>query len=103
MLLEHQIDARQQAPEAMCPLRLVRRMHRVLRKWDRVVDLRWHGRDRWVDVQHAEPADQLLIKVRDRPSPQRDPLDPSVVQGDDDLMVDQVDVDGETRPAAPDR
>ncbi len=103
MFLEHQIDARQQAPETVGPLRLVCRVHRVLRKRNRVLHLRGHRRDRRLDVETAEPADQLLIKVGDRPSEQRDPLDPAVVQGDDDLMVDQVDVDREAYPAAPHR
>jgi hypothetical protein len=86
----------------MGPLRVIRGMNRVLGKRNRVVNLRWRGGDRGIDVQCVEAPDQLLIKVGDRPCVQRDPLDAPVVDSNHDLMVDQVDVDREAGPATPD-
>src|SRR5207302_10788895 len=59
VLFEDQVDACQQTPEAMGPVRVIRSMNRVLGKGDGVVDLRWQGGDRGVDAQGMKAPDQL--------------------------------------------
>src|SRR5207302_9734210 len=99
---ENQVVTYHQTPEAMGPVRDIRSMNRVLGKGDGVVDRRWQGGDRGVDAQGMKAPDQLPVKVSDRPYLQGDPLDATIVDGNDHLMVDEVDIDRKAGPAAPD-
>src|SRR5256885_15243787 len=67
MFLEHQVDPRQQAPEAVSPIGVIRGMNRVLWKRNRVLDFGWRGRNADVDLERAQPIHQFPIKLRNRP------------------------------------
>jgi len=65
-----------------------------------IVNFRRHGGDRRIDVEAVEPAHQLVVDVGNRPRVERHALGAPVVDGHDELVIDEVHIDREAGPAA---
>src|SRR5258708_31195803 len=59
---EHLIDPYHDAPEFMNRFRVIRRVHTVLLKWNRIGNLAWHGPDIHNHAQFGQSRHELLIK-----------------------------------------